>query len=177
MKINNSLSFERIKKVLDLKTVLIVLAVVTVLSVMFYVANENLDSKELMIWLVTTDYDAGFSEGTIKEINEYGSDKGIDRILVLKRHPEDRYFDVVMSTSAFYSCDAFIMQGEMAHRYADMDMFMPLSIDTEDKDNILYHGDVAIGIKLDDDYYFLINKKTDIDREIIYDIYEMLKKN
>ena len=137
MKINNSLSFERIKKVLDLKTVLIVLAVVTVLSVMFYVANENLDSKELTIWFVTTDYDAGFSEGTIKEINEYGSDKGIDRILVLKRHPEDRYFDVVMSTSAFYSCDAFIMQGEMAHRYADMDMFMPLSIDTEDKENIL----------------------------------------
>lgn len=174
MKINNSFSLERIKKALNLRTVLIVVVIVTVLSATFYVAKENSDSREVTVWFVTTDSEAGFSDGTLKNINDYGSQKGIDRVLILKRHPEDRYFDVVMSTSAFYTCDAFIMQEEIALKYAEMGMFMPLTAEGDDYEDLLCLDDDVIGIKLDDDYYFLINNKTDIDRDIIYDIYKML---
>ena len=177
MKIDNSFSPERIKKALGLRTILIVLAIVAALSTVFYVVKENTDKRELTIWFVTTESEAGFSEGTLKSVNDYTHGNGIDRTLILKRHPEDRYFDVVMSTGAFYNCDAFIMREEIALKYADMDMFLPLTPDGVDGEDLLLFGESAVGIKLDGDYYFLINRKTDIDTEIIYDIYRILAEN
>jgi hypothetical protein len=69
------------------------------------------------------------------------------------------------------------MNEEMALRYTDSDMFLPLSADGIDEDSLLYIGDCAIGVALDDDYYLLINSKTDIDKQIIYDIFEILASN
>ena len=174
MSINNGFSLERIKKALNLKTVTIVVLIVAALSAVFYVSVENLEKREVLIWFVTTDAEAGFSDETLKNVNEYGAECGLDRILITRRHPEDRYFDVTMSTSAFYLCDIFIMQKDLALEYADMGMFLSLPDDRLDADSLLYNGEDAVGIPLDDNYYFLINAKTDIDLEIIYDIFYLL---
>lgn len=174
MKINNSFSLGRIKKALGARTLLIAIISVAIASVFFYVTIENRESREVTVWLVTTDAEAGLSESTVESINNYVSNKGFDRVLVVKRHPEDHYFDVVMSTGAFYTCDVFIMQEDVALKYAEMDMFMPLSAYGIEGEMLNSSSGDAIGIKLDDNYYFLINSKADIEREIIYDIYKML---
>ena len=174
MSINNSYTLEKIKKALSLKIVVIAVLTVVVLSTVFYITLENYDSREVIIWFVTTDPEAGFSEEIINEINLYAGKEGIDRVLITKRHPSDQYFDVAMSTSAFYTCDAFIMQADLAKEYFEMGMFMPLSTDGQQKDRLLYNGEDAVGIKIDDNYYFLINAKTDVDTKIIYDIFDLL---
>ena len=171
MKINNDFSPERIKKALSTRTVAIVFLIVTVLSIVFYVTIENYHSREVTIWFVTTDAEASFPNEILDKINDYAQEKGIDRVLIIKRHPEDQYFDAVLSTGAFYNCDAFIMKEDVALKYAEMDMFSALSTDNGE---LLYVDDEAVGVLLEDNYYFLINKKTDIDREIMYDIYEIL---
>ena len=177
MSINNNFSVERIKKALDIKTVLAALLIVSALAVCFYITIENLESNEVLIWLVTDDAETNFSDETLKLINDYGSGKGIDRILLTKRHPDDQYFDALMSTSAFYTCDIFIMEKDLVEKYADSDIFLPLSNDGTDAESMLYVGDAAVGFLLCEDYYFLINSRTDVDREIIYDIYDYLDRN
>lgn len=176
MSIDNNISGARIKKTLTPKTVAIVLFIVTLVATCFYITIENIDSKEILIWFITTDTDDCFSNDALKHINDYGSQKGIDKILLTRRHPDDRYFDVVMSTTAYYNCDIFIMREEMVQKYSALGMFLPLSVDGADTENLLYIGNDAVGILMDEDYYLLINAKTDIDLQIIYDIFDILIK-
>ena len=177
MNVNNNFSIERIKKTLNLKTVLSVLIIVAVLSTVFYITLENYESKDVLIWHITDDTNNSFSEGAIKLINDYGAEKGIDKVLLTRRHPDDQYFDVAMSTSAFYNCDAFIMQKELVQEYADSGMFMSLSSNGANKEDMLYIEDKAIGLLIFEDYYFLINARSDVDLETIYGIYEILIDN
>ena len=127
MKLDNTISERRIKNALDLKTVLTVLVVVLVLSTVFYITLENIEKKEVLIWFVTTDAEDMLSANEIKLINDRISQSGIDKAIVTKRHPDDRYFDVAMSTSAYYNCDIFIMKEETVKKYLDMDMFLTFS--------------------------------------------------
>ena len=177
MNINNSFTIERIKKALDLKTVLSVLVIVALLSTVFYITLENHESLDLLIWYITEDANHRFSDGAVKLMNDYGAEKGIDKILLSMRHPDDQYFDVAMSTSAFYNCDAFIMQKKLVQEYADTGMFMSLSANGAHKEDMLYIEDKAIGLLIFEDYYFLINEKSDVDLETIYGIYEILIDN
>jgi len=174
MSINNSFSIERIKKALDIKTVAVVLLVVTLVSLCFYVTIDNLESREVLVWFITGDSNIGFSDETIRLINEYAAEKGIDRVLLTKRHPDDQYFDAAMSTSAYYNCDIFLMERELVSEYAEAGMFLPLSDNGMPEEKLLYDGTDTIGFLLKENYYFLVNAKTDIDSEIIYEIYNML---
>ena len=174
MNIDNTISGARIKKALTPKTIAIVALSVVLVATCFYITIENRDSKEILIWFITTDTDAPFSDDALTRINDYGSQRGIDKIVLTRRHPEDKYFDAAMSTSAFYNCDIFIMREEMVKKYADLGMFLPLSTEGVDTDNLLYCGNDAVGILIDEDYYLLINAKTDIALEIIYDILDIL---
>ena len=174
MKLDNTISERRIKNALDLKTVLTVLVVVLVLSTVFYITLENIEKKEVLIWFVTTDAEDMLSANEIKLINDRISQSGIDKAIVTKRHPDDRYFDVAMSTSAYYNCDIFIMKEETVKKYLDMDMFLTFSDRGSEYDDILYINNSAVGILVFDDYYFLINARTDIGIEIIYDIVDIL---
>lgn len=174
MKLDNTISERRIKNALDLKTVLTVLVVVLILSTVFYITLENIEKKEVLIWFVTTDTEDMLSANEIKLINDRISQSGIDKAIVTKRHPDDRYFDVAMSTSAYYNCDIFIMKEETVKKYLDMDMFLTLSDRGIEYDDILYINNSAVGILVFDDYYFLINTRTDIGIEIIYDIVDIL---
>ena len=61
----------------------------------------------------------------------------------------------------------------MAKKYYEMDMFLPFSLDGD----LLYINGDAVGIMIFEDYYLLINKKTDIDKQIIYDIIDILLGN
>mgnify|MGYP003293390888 CR=1 FL=1 len=54
------------------------------------------------------------------------------------------------------------------------DMFLTLSDRGIEYDDILYINNSAVGILVFDDYYFLINTRTDIGIEIIYDIVDIL---
>ena len=172
MNINNDITGDRIKKALTPKIVAIVLIFVMIVTAVFYVSVKNLNSKELLIWYITTDTDNCFSEDALKLINDYGREKGIKKVILTKRHPEDTYFDASMATTAFYNCDAFIMDADMAQKYVEMGIFKTLSYDG---DGELLHADgKAIGILIDENYYLLINDKTDIDLQIIYDIYDIL---
>ena len=67
------------------------------------------------------------------------------------------------------------MQKDIALEYAEMDMFLQLSEGSIEGDDLLCVGDAKIGVLIENDHYFLINKKTDIDQEIIYNIYKMLE--
>lgn len=177
MNIDNSISLARVKKALTSKTVLIVSVIVAVLSTIFYITLENRDSKELLVWYITTEAEYPFSEETLGLVNEYGVEVGLDKILLTRRHPEDQYFDAAMSTTAFYNCDIFIMKEEMINKYAEAGMFLTLSDYGNDENEMFYVGEDAVGVKLDNDYYLLINKKTDIDLQIIYDIFDIFIGN
>ena len=114
---DNNITTARIKRVLSPKVIAIVFLIVTLVTVVFYVTLENIDKKEVQIWFVTTDSEYSFSDDTLKQINDYGTKHGIDKVVLSRRHPEDIYFDVTMSTSAYYNCDVFIMNEEMAKKY------------------------------------------------------------
>lgn len=174
MSINNKITGKRIKKALTLKTVAIVLVIVAIATVVFYTSVKNRDRKELLIWHITAEAENYFTDEQLSLINKYGAENGIEKIVITKRHPEDRYFDATMSTTAYYNCDVFIMSAEMAENYVEMDMFMILSYDGEN--DLLYYGEKAIGILIYDNYYLLINQKTDIDLQVIYDIYDILTR-
>ena len=151
--------------------------IVAVLSTIFYITLENYESKALLIWYITEDASHDFSDDVTKLINDDGAEKGIDKVLLTRRHPDDQYFDVAMSTSAFYNCDAFIMKKELVQEYAATGMFMTLCSDGANQENMLFIEDQAVGILVFEDYYFLINEKSDVDLEIIYGIYEILIDN
>lgn len=177
MKIDNSFSWARIKKAISPKIAIAVILIVAAVSAVFYVTLENSESREILIWHITDETEPCISSDTLRQVKDYATDQGIKKVILTRRHPEDRYFDAVMSTTAFYTCDIFIMNEEMALRYTDSDMFLPLSADGFDEESLLYVGNSAIGVALDDDYYLLINSKTDIDEQIIYDIFEILASN
>lgn len=174
MKLDNTISKRRIKRALNLKIVLTVLIAVLVLSTVFYITLENIEKKEILIWFVTTDADEMLFKNEIKLINDHISQYGIDKAVITKRHPEDEYFDVAMSTSAYYNCDVFIMNEEMVKKYLDMDMFLLLTDRGVEYEELLYIDNNAVGILIFEDYYFLINALTDIEIEIIYDIVDIL---
>lgn len=177
MSIDNSITIARIKKALPLKTIAIVLLTVLVLSTVFYVTIQNRNKDEILIWHITTDSANYFSEDVLKNINDYGKQNGFDRILLTKRHPDDKYFDVLMSTTMYYSSDIFIMREEIVQKYADMDMFLPLSSDVKETEKLIYINGDAVGVLLYEDYYLLINAKTKVDLKVIYDILEILIEN
>lgn len=171
MKIDNFLTPNRIKKALSLKTMAIILIAVTLLSVVFYVTVNRQRSQEVLIWLITTEADEIIPSDALDRLNEYGAEKGIDKILLTRRHPEDRYFDVIMSTTAFYSCDVFIMTAEMAEKYSEMDMF--LALDYPGDESLMIGGE-PVGIHLFEDYYFFINSESDVDVAVLYGIFDIL---
>ena len=177
MSIDNKLSKERIKKALPPQTVIAVLVTVAILTTVFYITVQNRSKKEILIWYVSTNAEDTFSEKAFENLNEYGTQKGFDRILLTKRHPEDGYFDVLMSTTGYYTCDIFIMKEEVVKKYMEMDIFMTISSDFQSGKNFLYVENQAVGVQLDDEFYLLVNKKTNVDLKIIYDIFDILCEN
>lgn len=177
MNIDNKITLSRVKKAFGVKTLAIVLLITLIAAVLFYITIENKDSKELLIWHITTDAENCFSDEALMLANDCGSKNGIDRILLTKRYPEDRYFDVTMSTAAYYSCDVFIMDAETAVKYSDMNMFLPVDTNRYSTYDMLYIDGKAIGILVNENEYLLINIKTDIDLQIIYDIIDILINN
>ena len=176
MKVDNSITISRIKRALGPKIIAIVLLMVALVTAVFYITIENNDKKEILIWYVTTEAEDCFEEDALKLINDYGEQNGIDKVVLSKRHPEDTYFDVAMSTSAFYNCDIFIMNEDMAKEYFEMDMFLPLNTDGFAEEDVLYINSKAVGLLIDEGYYLLINAKADVDLQIIYDIFEIFKR-
>ena len=77
-------------------------------------------------------------------------------MLLTRRHPEDIYFDATMSTRAQYSCDIFIMNEEMAKKYAEMAIFMPVSTDGIDQEKLLFIDNDAVGILIDENNRLLV---------------------
>ena len=174
MRIDNTITLERIKRVLTPRVVLVAFLIVSLLSTVLYVTLDNHGKSEVLIWLVTTEADDIISDSKLDLVNNYGREYGIDKIIVTRRHPEDRYFDVIMSTTAFYSCDIFIMTQDVALKYSDMDMFLPLD-EAYSLDNALAIGDSFVGISLDEKYYLLINRESDVDGSILYNIIDLLR--
>ena len=172
MSINNSITGERIKKALTPKTIAIALVFVAVVSIVFYITLENRDSKEVLIWNISSENNICFTDEQIRLAREYGAENGIDKVVITNRDPEDRYFDAAMSTSAYYNCDIFVMNCEMVQKYIDVGMFKSLSY--EGYDEVLRIGDAVLGILIDEDYYLLVNDKTDVDMQIIYGILNIL---
>lgn len=174
MNIDNSISVEKIKKVLTPKIIAIALLVALVVSTVFYITLENNDKNEIHIWYITEEsYDSFLSEN-MKSVEKYIAECGFDKVLVTKRHPDDRYFDAAMSTSAYYNCDIFIMQKGTVNSYAEAEMFLTLTNHCFDESDLLYFENNAIGVLIDENYYLLINSKTEVDVQIIYDIFEIL---
>jgi hypothetical protein len=177
MNIDNKITSDRIKKAFSTKVIVLTLIFVLLASTVFYVTVQNREKRELLIWHVTTNVESIFSNEAIRLANEYGAQNGIDKILLTKRHPEDRYFDVAMSTTAYYSCDVFIMDEETAKRYIETDMFLSIDKDRFASLTMLEINSKAIGILVNENEYLFINKKTDIDKQIIYDIIDILLGN
>lgn len=177
MSIDNNITIAKIKKALPLRTIAIILLVVLVLSTVFYVTVQNRNKDEILIWHITTDSTNYFSEDVLKTINDYGKKNGFDRILLTKRHPDDKYFDVFMSTTMYYTSDIFIMREDVVRKYADMDMFLPLSFDVKETEKLIYINSDAVGVLLYEDYYLLINAKTKVDLKVLCDILEILIEN
>ena len=67
------------------------------------------------------------------------------------------------------------MNEEMAKKYYETDMFLPLETDGFEGE-LLYIDGKPIGLLMDEGYYLLINAKVDVDLQIIYDIFEMFKR-
>lgn len=176
MTIDNKITLSRIKSALSIKIIVIVLLIAALLATVFYVTMENKEKKEILIWYITTESTDCFSENALKLVNDYAAKVGVEKVVLTKRNPDDMYFDVAMTTSAYYNCDIFIMTAEMAQKYFEMNMFLPLQIDIENEDDLLYSGEDAVGILIDESYYLLINAKTDVDVQIIYDIFDIFKR-
>lgn len=175
MKIDNTITLERIRRVLTPRVILVSLLIVSLLSTVIYVTLDSRSKSEVLIWFVTTEADDSIPASRVDDINNYGRECGIDKILISRRHPEDRYFDVIMSTTAFYSCDIFIMTEEMALKYSEMDMFLPLDEAYVLGEDALIVGDESVGISLDEKYYLLINRESDVDSTILYNIIDLLR--
>ena len=175
MKIDNAITLGRIKRVLTLRVILVSLLIVSLLSTVVYVTLDNRSKSEVLIWFVTTEADDIIPSSRVDAINNYGRECGIDKVLVSRRHTEDRYFDVIMSTTAFYSCDIFIMTDEMALKYSEMDMFLPLDEVYAHGDDVLIIGDESVGISLDEKYYLFINRESDVDSTTLYNIIDLLR--
>lgn len=174
MNIDNRISLGKIKKVLTPKIVAMALLITLVVSTVFYITLENIDKNEINIWYISEDnYDSLLSEN-LRAVEEYIAECGFDKLLVTKRHPDDRYFDAAMSTSAYYNCDIFIMREEMVESYAEAGMFLTLTNHSFNESDLLYFENNAIGVLIDENYYLLINSKTEVDLQIIYDILEIL---
>jgi hypothetical protein len=174
MNIDNRISLGKIKKVLTPKIVVMALLITLVVSTVFYITLENNDKNEINIWYISEDnYDSLLSEN-LRAVEEYIAECGFDKLLVTKRHPDDRYFDAAMSTSAYYNCDIFIMREEMVEGYAEAGMFLTLTNHGFNESDLLYFENNAIGVLIDENYYLLINSKTEVDLQIIYDILEIL---
>jgi hypothetical protein len=176
MKIDNRLSLERMKRAISPKIIALALLVSIILSVVLYVTLENIKSKELLIWYVTEESTNCFSNDSLVLVDEYVSKNGINKVVLKRLHPDDTYFDVAMSTSAYYNCDIFIMKAEMVKDYVELDIFSTLSVDRFDQEAILFIEENAVGVLISDDYYLLINAKTDIDIQMIYDIFDILAR-
>ena len=174
MSIDNNITVERTKRVLSPKVIAIVLLIVVLASTVFYITLENMEIQDVLIWFVSEDSQAELFEDSLRLVNEYGAKKGIDKIVLSKRHPDDIYFDVALSTSAYYNCDIFIMREELVQKYSELGMFLPLSTDIYNAEELLYIGSDAVGIAIFEDYYLLINAKTEVNSEIIYDILNLL---
>ncbi|MBR2381440.1 MAG: hypothetical protein IKA84_02980 [Clostridia bacterium] len=174
MKTDNKITLSRIKRALSPKILLALFLAVALVTAVFYFTVENNEKNEMQIWYVTTESEDCFPEDTLKLINDYGAMRGIDKVILTKRHPEDTYFDVTMSTTAYYNCDIFIMNEETAKKYYEMDMFLPLC--ESDFDDLLYINGNAVGALIDEGYYLLINEKSDVDLQIIYDIFEIFTR-
>ncbi len=157
-----------------MRTLLIILLITAVLTTIFYITLENRERKEILIWHVTDGSDTVISAEALEQINNYAKDSGFDKLIFTRRSPSDEYFDAAMSTTAYYNCDIFIMTKEMATKYAESDMFLPISQSGYTEADILRIGDEAVGLSIDDDYYLLINVKTAIDTQVIYHIYDIL---
>ena len=175
MKIDNTITLERIRRVLTPRVILVSLLIVSLLSTVIYVTLDSRSKSEVLIWFVTTEADDSIPASRVDDINNYGRECGIDKILISRRHPEDRYFDVIMSTTAFYSCDIFIMTEEMALKYSEMDMFLPLDEAYVLGEDALIVGDESVGISLDEKYYLLINRESDVESTILYNIIDLLR--
>lgn len=175
MKIDNTITLERIRRVLTPRVILVSLLIVSLLSTVLYVTLNSRSKSEVLIWFVTAEADDSIPTSRIDDINNYGRECEIDKILISRRHPEDRYFDVIMSTTAFYSCDIFIMTEEMALKYSEMDMFLPLDEAYILGEDALIVGDESVGISLDEKYYLLINRESDVDSTILYNIIVLLR--
>lgn len=175
MKIDNTITLERIKRVLTPRVILVSLLIVSLLSTVLYMTLDSRSKSEVLIWFVTAEADDSIPTSRVDDINNYGRECGIDKILISRRHPEDRYFDVIMSTTAFYSCDIFIMTEEMALKYSEMDMFLPLGEAYVLGEDALIFGDESVGISLDEKYYLLINRESDVDSTILYNIIDLLR--
>ena len=175
MNVDNKITISRITKSLDLRTVLIVVLVVAVAMGVLYVTLQNRDKKEILIWYVTEDSGTIFADGVAEKVNAHARENGFNRALMTRRDPADQYFDALMSTSAFYTCDIFIMQAEVAQKYVEMDIFM--TIDDAAMGSQLFNANGnPIGILICENYYLLINSKTELDMQMIYDIYDILTK-
>lgn len=82
-----------------------------------------------------------------------------------------------MSTTMYYTSDIFIMREDVVRKYADMDMFLPLSFDVKETEKLIYINSDAVGVLLYEDYYLLINAKTKVDLKVLCDILEILIEN
>ena len=175
MKIDNTITLERIRRVLTPRVILVSLLIVSLLSTVLYATLDSRSKSEVLIWFVTTEADDSIPASRVDDINNYGRECEIDKIVISRRHPEDRYFDVIMSTTAFYSCDIFIMTDEMALKYSEMNMFLPLDEVYVLGEDALIIGDSPVGISLDKNYYLFINRESDVDSTILYNIIDLLR--
>lgn len=175
MKTDNKITLSRIKRALSPKILLALFLAVALVTAVFYFTVENNEKNEIQIWYVTTESEDCFPEDTLKLINDYGAMRGIDKVILTKRHPEDTYFDVTMSTTAYYNCDIFIMNEETAKKYYEMDMFLPLE-ESGFEGDFLHIDEKPIGLLINESYYLLINAKSDVDLQIIYDIFEIFTR-
>jgi hypothetical protein len=171
---DNRITLKRIKSSLGKKDIIISLIAVIILSVTVFITVENLERRELFVWLVTTDGEYGLDDGVPQSLNDYGRANGINRVVITRRHPEDRYFDVLMSTGAFYNCDVFIMKSEVAEKYAPLDMYMSLEEYAEIGEDPLLIDGRAVGVAASDGYYILVNRKTSVKPETVFGILDIL---
>lgn len=174
MNLDFSFNVGRIKKALNMRTLLIILLITAFLTTIFYITLENREKKEILIWHITENDESLFSKDQLELASSYARDRGFDRLIFTRRNPSDQYFDAAMSTTAYYNCDIFIMTEEMAINYAESDMLLAISQSGYPKESLLYIGDTAVGLSIDNNYYLLINAKSAVDMQTVYHIYDIL---
>ena len=79
MKIDNTITLERIKRVLTPRVILVSLLIVSLLSTVLYVTLNSRSKSEVLIWLVTTEADDSIPASRVDDINNYGRECGIFR--------------------------------------------------------------------------------------------------